>query len=112
MRIIGFFVTGLLLVGSCLAQTTPPSASAARPSVPPCKNIEVQRLADGVYAVIRQDPPGFMVNANTTFIINDEDVIVVDTNGSATCARDLVAELRKLTDKPVTYVVNTHWHDD
>jgi glyoxylase-like metal-dependent hydrolase (beta-lactamase superfamily II) len=114
MRTIGFIFIGLLLVGTCIAQTAAASSSssAAADAVPPCKNIQVQKLADSVYAAVRQDPPGFMVNANTTFIINNEDVIVVDTNGSATCARELVAELRKLTDKPVTFVVNTHWHDD
>src|SRR5437868_6522498 len=72
----------------------------------------VQKLAEGVYAVIREKPPGFMVDANNVFIINDEDVIVVDSNGAPAITKEVLAALRKLTNKPVKYVINTHWHDD
>ena len=73
---------------------------------------KVEKLADGVYGLIRQDPPGWMVVSNCVFIINDDDVVVVDTGGSNSLAKQMIAELRKLTDKPVRYVINTHWHDD
>ena len=43
--------------------------------------LSVQKLAEGVYAVIRKEPPGLMVDANNVFIINDGDVVVVDSNG-------------------------------
>lgn len=78
----------------------------------PASNFEVQPIAEGVYAVIRQDPPGLMVDANSVFIVNDEDVIVVDTSGAPSTSKEVVAALRKITNKPVRYVVNTHWHDD
>ena len=73
---------------------------------------KVEKLADGVYALVRQDPVGWMVVSNCVFIINDEDVIVVDTGGANSLAKQMIAELRKLTNKPVRYVINTHWHDD
>jgi len=73
---------------------------------------KVEKLADGVYALIRQDPVGWMVVSNCVFIINDEDVVVVDTGGANSLAKQMIAELRKLTNKPVRYVINTHWHDD
>jgi glyoxylase-like metal-dependent hydrolase (beta-lactamase superfamily II) len=72
----------------------------------------VVKLAEGVYAAIRTEPPGLTVNANSVFIINDSDVLVVDTTLTPGSARELLAVLRKLTTKPVKYVVNTHWHDD
>jgi cyclase len=75
-------------------------------------NFEVQKIAEGVYAVIRKDLPGLMVDANNVFIINDEDVIVVDANGAPAITRQVLAALRKLTNKPVKYVINTHYHDD
>jgi glyoxylase-like metal-dependent hydrolase (beta-lactamase superfamily II) len=53
-----------------------------------------------------------MVVSNCVFIVNDADVIVVDTGGSNSLAMQMIAELRKITSKPVRYVVNTHWHDD
>ena len=76
------------------------------------RNFEVQKIAEGVYAVVRKDLPGLMVDANNVFIINDEDVVVVDANGAPSITREVLAALRKLTDKPVRYVVNTHYHDD
>jgi cyclase len=73
---------------------------------------KIEKLADGVYALIRQDPVGWMVVSNCVFIVNDEDVVVVDTGGAMSLARQMIADLKKITNKPVTYVVNTHWHDD
>lgn len=75
-------------------------------------NFDVQKLSEGVYAVVRKEPPGFMVDANNVFIINDEDVVVVDSNGAPSITRAVLAALRSLTNKPVKYVINTHWHDD
>ena len=75
-------------------------------------NFETVKVAEGVYAAIRKEPPGLTTNANSVFIVNDEDVIVVDTTLTPGTAKELLAALRKLTDKPVRYVINTHWHDD
>src|ERR1044071_2675753 len=76
------------------------------------RNFEVQKLAEGIYAVVRRDLPGLMVDANNVFIINDNDVIVVDANGAPAITKEVLAALRKLTNKPVKYVINTHYHDD
>lgn len=78
----------------------------------PAKNFKVEKLAEGVYAVIRQDAVGFMVDANNVLIVNDNDVVVVDANGAPGITREVVSALRKITSKPVRYVINTHWHDD
>src|SRR5262249_18704903 len=42
----------------------------------------------------------------------DEDVVVVDTNGNPAITREVLAALKRLTPKPVRYVVDTHYHDD
>lgn len=75
-------------------------------------NFEMVKVADGVYAAIRTEPPGLTVNGNSVFIINDDDVVVVDTTLTPGRAKEELAALRKLTSKPVKYVINTHWHDD
>jgi cyclase len=75
-------------------------------------NFEMVKVADGVYAAIRKEPPGLTVNGNSVFIINDNDVIVVDTTLTPGTAKEEIAALRKLTTNPVKYVINTHWHDD
>ena len=73
---------------------------------------ELIKLADGIYAAIRTEPPGLTVNANAVFIINPDDVVVVDTTLTPGTAREEIAALKRLTNKPVKYVINTHWHDD
>jgi glyoxylase-like metal-dependent hydrolase (beta-lactamase superfamily II) len=75
-------------------------------------SFDVQKLAEGVYALIRKEPLGLWFEANNVFIVNDDDVVVVDANISAASTKEVLAALRKLTSKPVRYVVNTHWHED
>jgi cyclase len=73
---------------------------------------EVQKIAADVYAVIRREPPSLWFNPNTVFVVGKKDVIVVDTNISSEHTREVLAELKKITDKPVRFVINTHWHED
>jgi cyclase len=77
----------------------------------PGNSYELKQLAPGVYATIRRVSAG-SADGNTMFIINDADVVVVDTGGYRTDARQIIAEIKKLTDKPVRYVINTHSHGD
>ena len=76
------------------------------------RSFDVERVADGVYAVIRREPAGFWSNANNVFIIGKNDVIVVDANLTSAYTKEVIAALREITDKPVKYVINTHWHED
>lgn len=75
-------------------------------------NYEVQKITADVYAVIRKEPPSLWFNPNTVFIIGKKDVVAVDSNISSEYTREVLGELRKITNKPVRYVVNTHWHED
>jgi len=75
-------------------------------------NFKVEKLGKGIYALIRTEPASFWFNPNNIFIIGDEYTIVVDSNISSEYTREVLAELRRLTDKPVKYVINTHWHED
>ena len=70
----------------------------------------VETLAAGVHAVIYDSQ--IDVEGNTLVVVNDEDVFVVDSNAGVTTAKATIDEIRKITPKPVRYVVNTHWHDD
>ena len=76
------------------------------------ERFEIQKLTDGVYASIRREPVGLGVDANNVFIVDDDGIVVVDTNFGATSTRQVIAALKKISAKPVKYVVNTHWHDD
>lgn len=52
------------------------------------------------------------VGANAAIIVNADDVLIVDSHVSPAAAAALLDELGAVTDKPVRYVVNTHYHFD
>jgi cyclase len=70
----------------------------------------VREVAKGVYAVIV--PDGSPAVGNAGFVVGDDGVLVIDTLEDPEAARQLLAEIRKLTPLPVRYVVNTHYHFD
>ena len=70
----------------------------------------VKKLAEGVYAAIGAD--GGKAGSNAGFVIGSNGVLVIDTFEDVAPARDLLAEIRKITNLPVRFVVNTHYHLD
>ena len=70
----------------------------------------VKKLAEGVYAAI--SPDGSKAGSNAGFIVGSNGVVVVDTFVSTAAARDLLAEIRKVTNLPIRFVINTHYHLD
>jgi len=79
----------------------------------PCRAedlFDIKPVADGVYAAIAK--PAYKVNCNAAVILLDDGVLVVDTHSKPSAARGLIEQIKKLTDKPVKYVVNTHFHWD
>jgi glyoxylase-like metal-dependent hydrolase (beta-lactamase superfamily II) len=86
---------------------TPPLP--ASPMVP--ASYRTVKLADGVYAFIAPIETN-VVSGNSLLVVGDDGALVVDTQQFAAVARWEVAEIKKLTDQPVRYVVNTHWHND
>ena len=92
-RWVGLFLLGTLLVVG-------PEASAQQS---PPEN-EIAKLADGVYFFRHQFH-------QAVFITTTEGVIITDPI-SAEAAAWLKAEIRKLTDQPVRYVVYSHHHSD
>jgi cyclase len=83
-------------------------AVSAAPALCQSGDFDVTQVANGVYAVIAK--PG--IASNGAFIVNQDDVVVVDTHLRPSWARETIAGIKKVTDKPVRYVINTHWHRD
>lgn len=71
---------------------------------------DIKPIADGVYAAVAK--PAYKVNCNAVIIFLGDSVLVVDTHSKPSAARALIEQIKKLTDKPVRYVVNTHFHWD
>ena len=68
-----------------------------------------QEVADGVYFA-EYTLPRF--NSNSLVVVNEEDVLVVDSHITPATGRALIASIRQITDKPITTLVNTHFHYD
>jgi cyclase len=71
---------------------------------------DIKPMADGVYAAIAK--PQYKLNCNAAIILLGDSVLVVDTHSKPSAARALIEQIKTLTDKPVRYVVNTHFHWD
>ena len=50
--------------------------------------------------------------SNAGFVVTDDGVVVVDALGSPELARQLLAEIKRITSQPVRYVIATHYHAD
>jgi glyoxylase-like metal-dependent hydrolase (beta-lactamase superfamily II) len=76
-----------------------------------CQNDrKITKLAEGVYEIEHTSHP--FVNSNTTVIIGDRQVFVVDTCFRPLLAEEDIAQIHQWTNKPVSFVLNTHFHND
>ena len=85
---------------------------AAAPSYADTVAVVVTKLADGVYEIQHQNLHGGAVSGNSTVIIGDREVLVVDSGFLPSIAREDIAQIRKWTDKPVAFLFITHFHND
>jgi glyoxylase-like metal-dependent hydrolase (beta-lactamase superfamily II) len=73
--------------------------------------VALEQVGPGVYVAFVPFANRFN-DSNTTVIVASDSVIVIDTQTSLTSTRAVLDAIRKVTDKPVRYVINTHWHGD
>src|SRR5580658_10769966 len=99
------------IAGLCVAPHLAAQAQPVTQTYPVVQGsaYKFENIADGVYyATVTR--PG--LGSNNVVIVNDTDVVIVDAGTSPAAARAFVEDVKKLTDKPIRYVVNTHWHYD
>ena len=70
---------------------------------------EFRRLAKDVYAFLQ---PPLIWYSSAGVIVGDRDVIVVDSLTNAAMTESLLAGIRRVTDKPIRFLINTHSHAD
>jgi len=87
------------LVGMALRAQTPPQAA-----------YRFQQIVPGVYSALGTG--ALNVGSNSAVIVNRDDVLIVDSHISPESGRAMLQELKAITDKPVRFLVNTHFHYD
>lgn len=68
------------------------------------KNVTFEQLSEHAWAYTAEGDP------NTGIIIGDDAVLVADTQATPAMAADVIRRIREVTDKPIKYVVLTHYH--
>jgi len=69
-----------------------------------------QKVADGIYYATSSGTMN--VGANSPIILTDSEALIIDSEITPAAARALVTDLKAITDKPVRYVVDSHYHYD
>jgi len=98
--LFGVFVAAWLWLDA-RAQTAGPIVSGAH---------RFEKVTDGVYYATASGT--MTVGANSPIIVTDTEAIVIDSEITPAAARALVADLKAVTDKPVKYVIDSHYHYD
>lgn len=68
------------------------------------KKISFDQIGSGLYAYTAEGDP------NSGVIVGDDAVMVVDVQPTPAMANDVIARIAKITDKPIKYVLLTHYH--
>lgn len=91
----------LILAANVFAQAAPPDTI-----------IKKEQLAAGVWLFRAPSDLDMWTASNSVVIINDDDVTVFDTHTRPVTNQRVIAEIRRLTSKPVRTLINSHWHQD
>ena len=87
-------------------------ASATALPAEPQPSLAKEVLADGVVLFRAPEALDLWTATNVVVLVGDEDVTVFDANTRPGTTRQVIAEIRKITDKPVGTLINSHWHMD
>jgi len=68
----------------------------------------VQKLGRDLYAYISEND----ASSNSTFLVSDNGILVIDTGLNSEEGRKLLTEIRNISPAPVRWIVNTHYHQD
>src|SRR5205809_2089379 len=97
---------GVLLVIGGLATAIVAQQQQPRPPLP-----DLMKVKDNLYVITSSTPGPEFTGGNTGVLVTDTGVVVIDTKLTG-YGPDILTRIRKVTDKPVMMVINTHTHGD
>ena len=103
---LGFAMPAWFLSDAKAQQNGRGASSSSPYPVVQGKTYKFEKIADGVYLATGG------AGSNDIVIVNEADVMIVDDGSTPTAARTLLNDVKLVTDRPVRYVVNTHFHYD
>ena len=68
------------------------------------KKVTFTQLSPNTYTYTAEGDP------NTGVIVSDDAVMVIDTQATPVTAQDVIRRIREVTDKPIRYVLMSHYH--
>jgi cyclase len=103
-----------ILAGLAATAMVAPSVVAAEPadSAVSDAGARVMRLAENVFVIEHADATDEWPHGNTGVVVGRGSVFVIDSCYLPSRARADLALIRRITDKPVRYLMTTHWHFD
>jgi cyclase len=94
---------GLILALTTGVALTPAPAAAQSRTAPPA---ELKQISNDLYFFYE------FSGSNAVFMVTDEGVLVIDTRTHPRPGQALLDMIRKVTDKPIKWVINSHFHGD
>ncbi len=116
MKIVRLIAIGLfaMILLACEKST---EATVESVAIHPDYPMKAELVAGGVYAVItpardfpNKENKGW--NSNSSFVVTNDGVLVVDTGSSTLIGETLLKTIRTVTDKPIKWIICTHGHGD
>jgi glyoxylase-like metal-dependent hydrolase (beta-lactamase superfamily II) len=97
---LALLLTGLLISAAVFHAQTPRAEQA----------YTFTQIVPGIYSALGTGTMN--VGSNSAVIVNQDDVVIVDSHISPESGRAMLSELKAITDKPVKFLINTHFHYD
>src|SRR5215471_6810543 len=108
---IGRFMLAAIFISACAASRV--AAEPLETDVAKAQAMLIHEdLGNGVHVFRAPEDLDYWTSTNSVVVINGDDVVVFDSATRAVTAKAVIAEIRKLTPKPVRALINSHWHQD
>ena len=101
-----FIFLALALLTSAVGSITPSAAQQSAAPVPTEREVTFKQVSSDIYFLFE------FTSSNAVVLVTEEGVLVIDTRQHPRDGQDLIDRIRKITDRPIKWVINSHFHGD